>query len=136
MLLIMIPDQYPNYYKVLESYTGCFDSLNIMILFSYPSSIVITRDYCMSFRYNKFHVDDYVSSQCSPVVDGHCAESNVWPELDYDTWFPVCGEPDQTTRLLCYQSPRRTHCMPGRTHNTLYPWKNAHTIHCFPKEHT
>ena len=47
MLLIMIPDQYPNYYKVLEIYTAYFDSLDIMILFSYPSSIVITRDYCM-----------------------------------------------------------------------------------------
>ena len=33
MLLIMIPDQYPNYYKVLEIYTGYFDSLDIMILF-------------------------------------------------------------------------------------------------------
>ena len=41
---MMIPDQYPNYYK--EIYTGNFDSLDIMILFSYPSSIVITRDYC------------------------------------------------------------------------------------------
>ena len=29
MLLIMIPDQYPNYYKVLEVYTGYFDSLDI-----------------------------------------------------------------------------------------------------------
>ena len=29
MLLIMIPDQYPNYYKVLEIYTGCFDSVDI-----------------------------------------------------------------------------------------------------------
>ena len=37
-------DQYPNYYKVLEIYTGYFDSLDIMILFSYPSSIVIMRD--------------------------------------------------------------------------------------------
>ena len=48
MLLIMIPDQYPNYDKSLEIYTGYFDSLDIMILFSYPSSIVITRDYCTS----------------------------------------------------------------------------------------
>ena len=40
MLLIMIPDQYPNYYKALEIYTGYFDGLDIMILFSYPSSIV------------------------------------------------------------------------------------------------
>ena len=49
MLLIMIPDQYreyPNYYKAEEIYTGYFNSLDIMILLSYPSSIVITRDYC------------------------------------------------------------------------------------------
>ena len=31
MLLIMIPDQYLNYYKVLEICTGYFDSLDIMI---------------------------------------------------------------------------------------------------------
>ena len=48
MLLIMIPDQYPNYYKALEIYTGYFNSLDIMILFSYPSSVVIMRDYCAS----------------------------------------------------------------------------------------
>ena len=42
----MIPDQYPNYYKALEIYTGYFNSLDNMILLSYPSSIVITRDYC------------------------------------------------------------------------------------------
>ena len=41
----MIPDQYPNYYKALDIHTGYFDSLDIMILFSYPSSIVIMRDY-------------------------------------------------------------------------------------------
>ena len=40
----MISDQYPNYYKALEVYTGYFDSLDIVILFSYLSSIVITRD--------------------------------------------------------------------------------------------
>ena len=40
----MIPDQYPNYYKALEIYTGYFDSLDI-ILFSYPSSIVIMRGF-------------------------------------------------------------------------------------------
>ena len=28
MLLVMIPDQYPNYYKALEIYTGYFDSLD------------------------------------------------------------------------------------------------------------
>ena len=37
MLLIEIPDQYPNNYKALEIYTGYIDSLDIMILFSYPS---------------------------------------------------------------------------------------------------
>ena len=42
----MIPDQYPNYYKTLEIYTGYFDSLDNVILLSYPSSIVIMRDYC------------------------------------------------------------------------------------------
>ena len=26
MLLIMIPDQYPNYYKTLEIYTGYYDT--------------------------------------------------------------------------------------------------------------
>ena len=49
MLLIMIHDQYTNYYKVLEIYPGYFDSLDIVILFSYPSSIVVTRDYCSLF---------------------------------------------------------------------------------------
>ena len=33
MLLILISDQYPNYYKALEIYTGYFDSLDIVILF-------------------------------------------------------------------------------------------------------
>ena len=40
----MISDQYPNYYKAVEVYTGYFDSLDMVILCSYPSSIVITRD--------------------------------------------------------------------------------------------
>ena len=43
----MMPDQYPNYCKPLEIYTGYFDSLDIRILFPYPSSIVIARDYCI-----------------------------------------------------------------------------------------
>ena len=43
----MIPDQHPNYYKALEIYTGYFENLDIMILSSYPSSIIITRDYCI-----------------------------------------------------------------------------------------
>ena len=44
----MIPDLYPNYYKASEIYTGYFDSLDNMIVLSYPSSIVIiTRDYCI-----------------------------------------------------------------------------------------
>ena len=49
MLPVTISDQYPNHYKALEIYTGYFDSLDIMILFSYPGSIVITRDYCHFF---------------------------------------------------------------------------------------
>ena len=47
MLLIMIPDQYPVYHNAVEIYNRYFDNLDIMILFSYPSSIVITRDYCI-----------------------------------------------------------------------------------------
>ena len=46
MLLIMISDQYPNNYKALKIYTEYFDSLDNMILLSYPTSIVITREYC------------------------------------------------------------------------------------------
>ena len=34
LLQYLIPDQYSNYYKVLEVYTGYIDSLVIMILFS------------------------------------------------------------------------------------------------------
>ena len=48
----MIPDKYHNHYKALEIYTGYFDSLDIMILFPYPSNVVITRDYCI-------HANDY-----------------------------------------------------------------------------
>ena len=33
MLLIMLQDQYPNFYKELEIYTGYFDSLDIMTPF-------------------------------------------------------------------------------------------------------
>ena len=43
----MISDQYPNYYKALEIYTEYFDSLDNIICFSYPSSIVITRNSCI-----------------------------------------------------------------------------------------
>ena len=42
----MVMLRYPNYYKALEIYTGYFESLDIMILFSYLSSMVTTRDYC------------------------------------------------------------------------------------------
>ena len=49
MLLIMIPDRYPNYYKALEIYTGYFDSLDNMMLLSYPSSILImSNNYCIT----------------------------------------------------------------------------------------
>ena len=51
----MIPDQYPNYYEALEIYTGYFDSLDIMILLSFPSSIVIMSDYCTSTSVNYLH---------------------------------------------------------------------------------
>ena len=44
MLLIMTPDQYPNYYKVLEICTGYFDSLDIMILF------FLSQQYCNNER--------------------------------------------------------------------------------------
>ena len=48
MLLIVIPDQCPNCNKTIEIYTGYFDSLDlIMISFSYHSSVVIARDYCI-----------------------------------------------------------------------------------------
>ena len=50
MLLIMMPDQYPNYYKALQIYSGYFDSLDNMILLPYPSSIAITRDYCIGLK--------------------------------------------------------------------------------------
>ena len=47
MLYVMIPYQNHNYYKALEIYTGWFDTLDIIdLLFSYPSSIIITKDYC------------------------------------------------------------------------------------------
>ena len=35
--------------KASEIYTGYFDSLDTMILLSYPISIIITRDYCTHF---------------------------------------------------------------------------------------
>ena len=39
MLLIMISDQYPNYYKAVEVYTGYIDSLDIVILFSSADNV-------------------------------------------------------------------------------------------------
>ena len=33
MLLIMIPDQYPNHYQAVEIYTRYFDSLDILMVF-------------------------------------------------------------------------------------------------------
>ena len=63
MLLIMIPGQYPNYYKALEIYTGYFHSLDTSnILLPYPSSIVITRDYCMLRYVWKLKLQLYDSS--------------------------------------------------------------------------
>ena len=52
----MISDQHPNKYKVLEIYTGHFDSLDI-ILFSYPSSTIITGDYCSMEACMLFTID-------------------------------------------------------------------------------
>ena len=67
ILLIMIPDQYPNYYIELEIYTGYFDSLDIMILFFFnPSSIVITRDYCRT-----------ITAQWEGMGDGGCRVGEV-----------------------------------------------------------
>ena len=45
MLVIMIPDQCPNYYKALEIYTTCryFNSLHIMTLFFFV--IFLHRNY-------------------------------------------------------------------------------------------
>ena len=44
----MIPDQYPNYYKALEIYTGYFNSLDIMILLKKSLQYRLMRDYCTS----------------------------------------------------------------------------------------
>ena len=48
ILLITIPNLYPNRSQTMEIYTGHrhVDGLDILIPFSYPSSIAITRVYC------------------------------------------------------------------------------------------
>ena len=73
----MIPDQYPNYYKALQIYTGYFDSLDIMILFSYPSSIIIARDYCNWFCF-KFAV---LGSFYITLLSTYCLSTNYMTNL-------------------------------------------------------
>jgi hypothetical protein len=46
ILLITIPNLYPNHSQTIEIQTGYIDSLLILIHFPYPISIVITRVYC------------------------------------------------------------------------------------------
>ena len=46
VLLITIPNLYPNHSQTIEIQTGYIDSLVILIHLPYPSSIVITRVYC------------------------------------------------------------------------------------------
>ena len=46
ILLITIPNLYPNHSQTIEIQTGYIDSLVILIHFPYPISIVITRVYC------------------------------------------------------------------------------------------
>jgi hypothetical protein len=60
ILLITIPNLYPNQSQTIEIQTGYIDSLVILIHFPYPISIVITRVYCISFRggFNIFHSDE------------------------------------------------------------------------------
>ena len=52
ILLIMVPNLYPNHSQPIEIQTGYMDSLFILIHFPYPISMVITRVYCISFSYN------------------------------------------------------------------------------------
>ena len=47
ILLITIPNLYPNHSQAIEIQTGYIDSLDILIHFPYPISIVITRAYCI-----------------------------------------------------------------------------------------
>jgi hypothetical protein len=46
ILLITIPNLYPNHSQTIEIQTDYIDSLVILIPFAYPISIVITRVYC------------------------------------------------------------------------------------------
>ena len=46
MLLIMIPDQYPNYYKALEIYTRYFN-----ILDNYYDTFFLSQQYCNNESY-------------------------------------------------------------------------------------
>ena len=51
-----------SYYKALEIYTGYFDVLDIL-LFSYPSSTVIMRDYCMPEQGTQYTYDNGLQNQ-------------------------------------------------------------------------
>ena len=53
MLLITIPNLSSKHYQIIEIYTGYIDSLDMLIHFPYPNSIVITRVYCMSLVHLK-----------------------------------------------------------------------------------
>ena len=69
----MIPDQYPNYCKELEIYSGYFDSLDIMILFS--SNIVMMRDYCiLNLRF--------------VLLNGTCVSVRIFGIMYHHTLFP------------------------------------------------
>jgi hypothetical protein len=46
MLLITIPNLSSQHDQIIEIHTGYNDSLDILIHFPYPNSIVITRVYC------------------------------------------------------------------------------------------
>ena len=90
MLRIMIRDQYPNCYKVLEIYTGYFDSLDIMILFSYPSSIVITRDYCICFCANCKALKTHINCVCEKKDITGSSHSHAIGLYKYQSRHIIC----------------------------------------------
>jgi hypothetical protein len=53
IMLITIPNLYPNHSQTIEIQTGYIDSLVILIHFPYPISIVIMRVYCSTLSYFK-----------------------------------------------------------------------------------
>jgi hypothetical protein len=59
ILLITVPNLYPNHSQTIEIQTGYIDSLVILIHFPYPISIVITRVYCILYvRKGKFGLEE------------------------------------------------------------------------------